>query len=162
MIPRIERLPEMKLVGHFVKMSLANDRTFELWSTFMPKRRLIAHVLGANLYSLQVYSELPDMKNFSPDMVFEKWAAVEVNVFVDYKENFKNLVLEGGLYAVFVHKGRPSDFQRTLKAIHYDWLPSSGYELDNRPHFEILGDKYKNDHPDSEEEVWVPIKRIPA
>jgi AraC family transcriptional regulator len=26
---------------------------------------------------------------------------------------------------------------------------------DDRPHFEILGDKYKNDHPDSEEEIWI-------
>jgi AraC family transcriptional regulator len=33
------------------------------------------------------------------------------------------------------------------------WLPSSEYVLDHRPHFEILGDKYINDHPDSEEEI---------
>jgi len=25
-------------------------------------------------------------------------------------------------------------------------------------HFELLGEKYKNNHPDSEEEVWIPIK----
>jgi hypothetical protein len=24
--------------------------------------------------------------------------------------------------------------------------------------FEILGDKYINDHPDSEEEIWIPVK----
>jgi hypothetical protein len=26
------------------------------------------------------------------------------------------------------------------------------------PHFEVLGDKYKNNDPSSEEEVWIPIK----
>ncbi|MGK2861531.1 MAG: GyrI-like domain-containing protein [Chitinophagaceae bacterium] len=39
------------------------------------------------------------------------------------------------------------------------WLPPSGYDLDNRPHFEILGEKYKNDDPLSEEEIWIPIKQ---
>jgi AraC family transcriptional regulator len=33
------------------------------------------------------------------------------------------------------------------------------YFLDDRPHFEILGDKYKNGDPDSEEEIWIPIKQ---
>ena len=32
------------------------------------------------------------------------------------------------------------------------------YTLDDRPHFEILGEKYKNQDPDSEEELWIPIK----
>ena len=30
--------------------------------------------------------------------------------------------------------------------------------LDQRPHFEILGSKYKNENPASEEEVRIPIK----
>jgi len=38
------------------------------------------------------------------------------------------------------------------------WLPNSEYALDNRPHCDILGKKYKNDDPSSEEEIWVPIK----
>jgi len=37
-------------------------------------------------------------------------------------------------------------------------LPNSDYELDNRPHFEILGKKYKNNSADSEEEIWIPVK----
>ncbi|MFM9945765.1 MAG: GyrI-like domain-containing protein, partial [Bacteroidia bacterium] len=42
--------------------------------------------------------------------------------------------------------------------IYGTWIPNSEYNLDNRPHFEILGEKYKNNHPDSEEEIWIPIK----
>lgn len=48
MKPRIELLPEKKLVGHFLKMTLANDRTFELWSGFMPKRKLIKNTVGTD------------------------------------------------------------------------------------------------------------------
>ncbi len=37
-------------------------------------------------------------------------------------------------------------------------LRRSGYEMDTRPHFEILGAQYKNNDPDSEEDIYVPIK----
>jgi AraC family transcriptional regulator len=37
-------------------------------------------------------------------------------------------------------------------------MRDSAYDLDNRPHFEILGEKYKNESPDSEEELWIPVK----
>ena len=35
---------------------------------------------------------------------------------------------------------------------------TSKYSIDNRPHFEIIGEKYKNNDPNSEEEIWIPIK----
>jgi AraC family transcriptional regulator len=37
-------------------------------------------------------------------------------------------------------------------------LPKSEYELDYRPHFEILGEKYKNNDQLSEEDIFIPIK----
>jgi AraC family transcriptional regulator len=67
--------------------------------------------------------------------------------------------LKDGLYAVFLHKGAASTGGKTFKYIFETWLPNSCYLLDNRPHFEILGAKYKNDDPGSEEEVWIPIKQ---
>ncbi|MFT5513068.1 MAG: AraC family transcriptional regulator, partial [Bacteroidia bacterium] len=47
---------------------------------------------------------------------------------------------------------------KTFGYIFGEWIPNSIYDIDSRPHFEILGDKYKNDHPNSEEEIWIPIK----
>ncbi len=44
MKPRIENLISKKLVGIQPTMSLANNRTSELWKTFMPKRREIANL----------------------------------------------------------------------------------------------------------------------
>jgi len=40
-----------------------------------------------------------------------------------------------------------------------EWLPNSGYELDNRPDFEILGAKYINCNTVSEEDICTPIKK---
>jgi AraC family transcriptional regulator len=37
-------------------------------------------------------------------------------------------------------------------------VTASGYEIDARPHFEILGSKYVNADAESEEEIWIPIK----
>jgi AraC family transcriptional regulator len=72
----------------------------------------------------------------------------------------KAFELPAGLYAVFLHRGPASEGQRTFQYIMGTWLPASGYELDSRPHFELLGEKYKNDLPDSEEEIWIPIKPV--
>jgi AraC family transcriptional regulator len=62
------------------------------------------------------------------------------------------------LYAVFIHQGPPQAFVKTFQHIFYSWLPNSPYDVDQREHFECLGEKYKNNAPDSEEEVWIPIK----
>ena len=47
---------------------------------------------------------------------------------------------------------------RIFQYIFGTWLPTSIYTIDNLPHFEILGKKYKNNDPTSEEEIWIPIK----
>jgi AraC family transcriptional regulator len=67
-------------------------------------------------------------------------------------------VLTGGLYAVFDYKGSNKD-NTIFRYIYGEWLPNSEYILANRPHFEVLGDKYKNNDPFSEEEIWIPIKK---
>ncbi|MFZ1515671.1 MAG: GyrI-like domain-containing protein, partial [Saprospiraceae bacterium] len=65
--------------------------------------------------------------------------------------------IPGGLYAVFYYKGLSTD-TAIFEYIFNTWLPNSEYGLDDRPHFEILGERYKNNDADSEEEIWIPIK----
>jgi AraC family transcriptional regulator len=139
-------------------MSLSADRTPELWRSFMPEKKNIKNVIGADLFSMQVYDPTLDFKDFTPLTEFEKWAAVEVAGFDDIPDGMQTYTIRGGLYAVFIYRGRPSDFADTFRYIFYSWIPASDYEVDQREHFEILGDKYKNNDPDSEEEIWVPIR----
>ncbi|UKJ06207.1 GyrI-like domain-containing protein [Solitalea lacus] len=157
--PRIETLKPKKLIGKRLTMCLAENRTFELWSSFMPLRKTIQNQLGSNLYSMQVYEPGLDFNLFDLQTTFEKWAAVEVSDFNSVPASMETYELQGGLYAVFIHKGPPSAFQATFQYIFKEWLPNSGYMVDTREHFELLGDKYRNNQPDSEEEVWVPIRR---
>jgi AraC family transcriptional regulator len=66
--------------------------------------------------------------------------------------------LQAGDYAVFNYRGSSAD-PRIFQYIYGEWIPNSEYVLDDRPHFEILGEKYKNNDPNSEEEIWIPIKK---
>ncbi len=38
------------------------------------------------------------------------------------------------------------------------WLPDSDFLLDNSPHYAIMGNKYKNESPGSEEDLCIPIR----
>jgi AraC family transcriptional regulator len=156
MTPRIENLTEKKLIGKRISMSLANNKTGELWQNFMPKRRIISNNVSNDLISLQVYKPT-HFSDFKPDNEFEKWATVEVTNFDVVPVDMETFSLEGGLFAVFDYKGSGSD-PSIFQYIFRTWLPDSDYMLDTRPHFEVLGDKYKNNDPSSEEEIWIPIK----
>jgi len=103
------------------------------------------------IYPASYYAE------FSPAKEFVKWAAVEVQHFDLIPEGMETFVLEGGLYAVFDYKGSSAD-PSIFQYIFFQWVPNSDYVVDDRPHFEVLGAKYQNNSPDSEEEIWIPIK----
>ncbi len=158
MFLRIESIEKRKLVGKSVRMSLQNDQTFSLWHSFMKEQKQIRNRINDKLYSIQRYDNFEDSKNFSPDTVFEKSAALEVSDYAHIPEGFVAMEIKEGQYAVFLHKGLASNFPITFQYIFEKWLPNSDYILDNRAHFEVLGKKYKNNHPDSEEEIWIPVQ----
>ena len=158
MQPKIAVLPEKKLVGRSLRMSLANNKTAELWSSFMPERNRIKNTVDSVLFSMQLYDKSMDFKDFNPQTEFTKCAMIETSKFEDIPEGMETRILYGGLYAVFVHKGMATDFPKTSQYIFRQWLPNSDYELDQRAHFELLGATYNPTDENSKEEVWIPIK----
>ena len=154
---RTEIIAEKQLIGRNRTMSLAANTTPELWRGFMQQRATLPPPVGGVLYSLQIYPA-DYFTDFRLERPFKKWAALEATAKFGLVAGFEKLTLPGGLYAVFLHQGPASDGPATFRYIFGTWLPSSGYALDDRPHFEVLGAKYKNEGPDSEEEIWVPIR----
>lgn len=138
-----------------MKMSLAEDHTLALWQSFAPRLKEINNRVSSDKISMQIYAEPLKMGDFHRQ--FEKWAAVEVSDFQNVPEDLETFTLPDGLYAVFDYKGSSADPQIFIY-IFTEWLPNSAYALDDRPHFEVLGDRYKNADPESEEEIWIPIK----
>lgn len=157
MQPRIENLTEKKFVGKKLQMSFADNKTLKLWQGFMPRRGNISNKIGTELYSIEVYPE-DFFENFDPAKEFEKWAAVKVSEFDKIPDDLEISTVPEGLYAVFIYKGKSSEAANFFQNIFGNWLPNSGFLLDARPHFAVMGEKYKNDSADSEEEIWIPIK----
>lgn len=158
MEPKIVDAQERKLVGLRIETTIAEDRPGELWRRFKPRVKEIAARANENFYSVQVFEGDLKFEDIQPDTAFEKWAAVEVNDLDSIPEGLEALTLPSGKYAVFIHKGMPCDFPRTARFIYGAWLPDSGFELNGRESFEVMGPDYLPTDPDAEEEVWVPLK----
>jgi len=157
MQPTIETIHEKKLAGKHAVLTFNHHTPEPLWQSFMPHVKNIHNKVGHVLYSLEVYP--PNFFNpFDPSTPFTKWAAVEV---VDYEEmlpELEQLVVPAGQYAVFIHRGPSGEAAKTYEFIFREWLPASAYQLDERPHFAVMDERYKKDDPTSEEEIWIPIK----
>lgn len=156
--PEIITIKERKLVGMKIRTSLSEDRTVELWSTFKPRVKEISNRKNNDFYSVQIFDEVLEFDQFTPQTFFEKWAAVEIESVENLPEGFDLFTLSAGKYARFIHKGPSDTFPETSKYIFGNWLPNSEYQLDSRPHFEIMGERYQVNNPDSEEEVYIPIQ----
>lgn len=158
MTPVLETIEEKRLIGVSMLMCFADFRVSELWRRFMAAKNQICNSLGPDLFSVSNYPP-SFFTEFHTDNPFEKWAALEVADFTQVPPGMETYIIPAGLYAVFNYKGLSSD-NTIFRDILNVWLPDSAYILDERPHFEILGDKYKNNDPESEEEIWIPIKAM--
>lgn len=154
---RIQQAEPLKLVGKQQDMSFVDNRTAALWFSFMQDRHLISNRVGENLYSLQEYAP-GFFDQFDPKRQFRKYALAPVTDFSGVPEGMVSYELQAGTYAVFLYKGDPKDAAPVFQYILGAWMIGSGYALDDRPHFELLDNRYRNNDPSSEEEIWIPVK----
>ena len=156
MNPDIIELGHKTLIGIPMQMSVTDNQTPRLWSTFMPRLHEVEGRVNDEFISLQQFD--PDyFRTFNPARKFTKWASVEVSQMDDVPVGMECFELPAGLYAIFHYKGLPGN-PEIFQFIYGKWLPSSGYSLDDRPHFEVLGSKYRRDSAESEEDIYIPIK----
>src|SRR4029079_8899825 len=104
------------------------------------RRSEVANSVSRDLISMQIYAPT-HFEEFKPTNEFDKWATVEVTDFEKVPADMDTFTLSEGLYAVFDYTGSSND-PTIFQHIFGTWLPGSDYDLDDRPHFEILGDKY--------------------
>ena len=157
--PEILEIEPRKIIGKCVTTTLSFDDTAALWQDFMSRHKEIKNRVDSGFYSMQVYPFGFKVEEFTRETEFERWAAVEVTDFDTVPEGMQTKTIAGGLYAVFTHVGPVKEFVETSNFIYGTWLPQSGYKLDERAHFERLGEKYYGpEHPESEEDIWLPIQ----
>jgi AraC family transcriptional regulator len=155
---RIEFTPSRIFIGLQIQTSIIRNRTAELWGGFMPRRTEIKNSINTNLFSLQVYPS-NYFNPFNPSVAFTKWALIEVNDPSAIPEGMGTFNLPEGEYVVFNYQGSAAGAAAAFQWIFTQWFPASDYTLDDRPHFELLGEKYKRNSEDSEEEIWIPVKK---
>lgn len=141
------------LCGASEAMSLQTFTPWTLWPQIMPRLDQIRNRTSQDLISLRNFNGIPVFgPQANPDFTY--WGGVEV---LEANKGFEHLEIPAGTYAVFHYKGLSSD-STIWRSIYSQWLPNSEWELDERPHFERLGSKYKNDDPTSEEDIYIPIR----
>ncbi|QBS09006.1 GyrI-like domain-containing protein [Legionella israelensis] len=148
-------MAEIKLIASKCDMSFSENKTDKLWRSFSPTIKNIPNKKNNFKYSVQIFPDTNFFKDFDPTTTFQKYAAIEADISENLPEKLEVLTIPAGLYAIFTYIGKPSEAEKTFYYIYYQWLKESGFELDERPHFAIMGDKYIGEHPDSEEELFI-------
>ena len=88
-------------------------------------------------------------------------ACISLSDQVPLEESIYSEVIEGGMYAVFLHKGSYDKLPQTYHAIFHQWLPHGDFKLRELPPFE----KYLNRDPrrtkpeNLRTEIYVPITK---
>lgn len=159
-LPVIRTATPKLLVGLGCEMSHDTDATGELWRAFRPRIMEVPNRASDEMISMSVYpSSARDV--YDPEVSYWKWAAVEVLDHDHVPEGMEPYTLDGGTYAVFMHRGPASDVG-IFRHIFGVWLPASDYVLAHREHFEVLPAGYDPLSPDATEEIWIPVERKDA
>ncbi|NQX84478.1 MAG: hypothetical protein HRT67_00895 [Flavobacteriaceae bacterium] len=75
MTPKIITTTQKQLIGLALEMSLIDDKTQDLFSSFMPHKKHIQKTLNNTIYEIMLYSS-EYFKHFDPRTSFTKWVAV--------------------------------------------------------------------------------------
>lgn len=154
---REEMIDTKTMMGHMTETCFAEDKTSQLWRGFKPQVSRIPQRRNQSTVSLQVYPS-GFFRNVDPRRLFQKWALAEVEENAPCPEGLQTLTLSSGRYAVFHYRGPVSEAPGLFSYLLTDWMKDSPFDLDERPHFEILGPDYNALAEESEELIYIPIK----
>ena len=121
----------------------------------MPRKKEILNPKNQDVYDLIIYPK-DYFLTFNPTIHFKKHALVEVLNLENVPEEMESFTLPKGKYAIFTFKGYVPN-QANFEYIFSEWLPNSEFNLDDRPHFDILSEKIQQKSNDAFQEVWIPI-----
>jgi AraC family transcriptional regulator len=147
----------MTVVGIRRTMSFGDPAMRALWRGFRPRVEEVRQRASDDFVSMRIYR--PALTTGpTPASTFEQWAAVEVTGVGGVPGGMDAHTLAGGTYAVFTYRGPAHRFEGMARYIFGEWLPTSGYALADREHFEVMGPAYRPDDPAAEERVFIPVR----
>jgi AraC family transcriptional regulator len=149
--PRFEQGRELLVAG------LKESYTFETrvkipdqWQRFIPHFGSIPGQVGQTTYGV--------CWNYQPERGFDYLAGIEVGGGARLPQDFAQVHIPAGRYAVFAHRKHVSSIPETIEAIWTKWLPNSGHQAANTPAFERYGEDFNPETHIGGIEIWLPLK----
>jgi len=162
MEPRIVKKEAVKMIGIMYYGDNKNWEIPKIWEEFMRLMNKIPNRLPTQeAYGLCFYTE-----QFSKTGLFYYLAGLPVSSLDEIPMELVGKTLPASEYAVFTHKG-PLTGKTTIKdtyAYAYGtWLPGSPYVNPYAYDFEYYDERFKgNDNPETEIDIYIPIRRSGA
>lgn len=152
---------EIKLAGMHTSTSFADNKIPALWQKFMPRVKEFTNISQKDVYyAVHPYESHLSIDDFSEAICVKRWACVPVSNFQSLPKDMYTHTLKGGKYLKYTYKGRAQDIFPFLKELYSHWIPTAGFELDERDDFEIIDTKryFGPHHTNSEVDLFIPVK----
>jgi AraC family transcriptional regulator len=120
------------------------------WQRFLPHFGNIPGQVGRIAYGA--------CSNFDDAGNFDYLCGVEVPDFTRLPNDWSRLRIPEQKYAVFSHRDHISTIRRTWATIWSTWLPSSGHQPADAPHFERYGESFDSLQGTGGVEIWLPLE----
>jgi len=149
--PRFETSKALLVAGIGERYSCESSAAIpSQWQRFLPRFGHVPDQIGNVAYGVAY--------NADCEGNFDYIAGAEVRDFSRTPPELARVRVPAQRYAVFAHRDHISNIRNTMAAIWSDWLPSSGHELADAPHFERYGPEFDGSTGHGGLEVWIPIK----
>lgn len=158
--PKIIELSEIKVAGLRGETTLRDNRLRDLWSRANSLYKEIPNrIPGGRAFGICEACALNTLYTMNEDILFTEVAGAEVSSFEGLQAPFVEKVIPGGRYAVFTHRGTLQMLPQTFDYIWGTWFLSTKEELDWLEDFELYDERFLGyDHPNSEMDLYIPIK----
>lgn len=149
--PRIVNRPDFIVAGLKVRAGDQEDIK-ALWAQFAGR----AAELRQAAVSGQTYGLIDNFDEESGE--FDYLAGVEVRAADQAPEDMEVWQLLAQNYAVF--PTTLSTLMQTMSQAYESWLPGSNYRRAPGPEFELYGDNFEPDDPDSPFQLYIPVEPL--
>ncbi len=119
------------------------------WQKFIPYLGSVPGKVGAKAYGVKC--------NFDDDENFDYTCGVEVSNFSRVPADWTRVRIPTQEYAVFTHRDHISTIRSTWSTIWNKWLPESGRQVADAPHFELYGEDFDSMTGRGLVEIWLPL-----
>lgn len=122
----------------------------KLWSRFNPRANEInnRHAGGLGLCVSEGFENCD----------FSYMACCEVSAVDSIPEGMIARTIPACKYLVFTHKGSVDNLGETYDFIYGKYIPNANYEIQTKVDFELYDERFNPDSPDSEMDIYIPIK----